>query len=660
MQQRRVVLRHHRRDRSTSPTPTRRRRVRFLRHASDSTPRTGYRSKSFLTVPLKNHDGVVIGVLQLINAKDADGNGRAVRRRDPAAGRSARLAGGRVDRQPHADRRAEDAARRVHRADRRARSTPSRPTPAATASACPSSPRCWRARPARRRKGRSPTSTSTKTSWDELQIAGWLHDCGKVTTPEYVVDKATKLETIYDRIHEVRMRFEVLKRDAEIACLQGACWPAATRRRCGAASRRELRRRSTTSSPSSASCNVGGEFMAPDKDRAAEADRRAHLARARSTTASASRYAEQSARDAHARAAAAGARSSCWRTARPHHPARRRCDCMPPDNPWGFKLKVPERKYNQGEIYNLSIGRGTLTEEERYKINEHIVQTIMMLEALPFPRHLRRVPEYAGGHHEKMDGTGYPRGLKREEMSIPARDDGDRRHLRGADRRRPALQDGARRCRNRIKIMGFMVKDQHIDPDLFELFLELRRLPRLRRAVPEAGADRRRGSGGRAGGEAGAGRLGGAPDAQWRGRHRRGGAGGPPARRAAQRPRPEGHALRLRRRPVRRLPRAGGRPRRARLRHAAVGGGGQASHAPSKAWAGRPRRIRLQQAFIAEQAAQCGYCTSGMLVAAAALLRAQPAPERSRGARGAGAQPVPLRRAQPHRARRAARGAASA
>src|SRR6218665_3601204 len=81
---------------------------------------------------------------------------------------------------------------------------------------------------------------------------------------------------------------------------------------------------------------------------------------------------------------------------------------LPADNDWGFRVQEPEHLYNRGELYNLSIGRGTLTEEERYKINDHIVQTIKMLEALPFPRHLRAVPEIAGGHHEKMDGTGYP------------------------------------------------------------------------------------------------------------------------------------------------------------------------------------------------------------------------------------------------------------
>jgi HD-GYP domain-containing protein (c-di-GMP phosphodiesterase class II) len=99
------------------------------------------------------------------------------------------------------------------------------------------------------------------------------------------------------------------------------------------------------------------------------------------------------------------------------------------------------------------------------------VQTIVMLESLPFPRHLRRVPEYAGGHHEKMDGTGYPRGLKKEDMSVPARVMAIAdifEALTAADR----PYKPPKTLSESIKIMRFMVKDKHIDPDLFQLFLD--------------------------------------------------------------------------------------------------------------------------------------------------------------------------------------------
>ena len=145
-------------------------------------------------------------------------------------------------------------------------------------------------------------------------------------------------------------------------------------------------------------------------------------------------------------------------------------DLIAADNPWGFHLKSPEVKYNRGEIYNLSISRGTLTAEERYRINDHIVQTIMMLESLPFPKHLKAVPELAGGHHEKMDGTGYPKRLKGNEMSAVARMMAIAdvfEALTAADR--PYKK--AKKISESIKIMGFMKRDNHLDPELLDLFL---------------------------------------------------------------------------------------------------------------------------------------------------------------------------------------------
>jgi hypothetical protein len=153
-----------------------------------------------------------------------------------------------------------------------------------------------------------------------------------------------------------------------------------------------------------------------------------------------------------------------------HRFVRPESEKIPADNPWGFRIDVPERLYDRGELYNLSVRRGTLTEEDRYKINEHIVQTIKMLESLPFPRHLREVPELAGGHHEKMDGTGYPKRLTKDEMSPVARMMAiadifealtavDRPYKKGK-----TLSEA-------LRIMGFMVGDRHIDPELFDLFL---------------------------------------------------------------------------------------------------------------------------------------------------------------------------------------------
>ena len=136
-----------------------------------------------------------------------------------------------------------------------------------------------------------------------------------------------------------------------------------------------------------------------------------------------------------------------------------------------FNLIPPLHKYNLGEMHNLCIDRGTLTDEERYLINDHIVQTILMLEHLPYPEHLRDVPAIAGGHHEKMDGTGYPRGLTATEMPLTARMMAIAdifEALTAGDRPYKA----AKTLSESLRIMQRMAKEQHIDPDLFHLFIQ--------------------------------------------------------------------------------------------------------------------------------------------------------------------------------------------
>ena len=307
--------------------------------------------------------------------------------------------------------------------------------------------------------------------WETLHIAGWLHDCGKVTTPEFVVDKATKLETIYDRIHEVRMRFEVLKRDAEIALYKNLIQTLPQGQLDLQGLNAELAQALDVLDDEFkfvATCNIGGEFMAPDK-----IERLKQIAQRRwqRTLDDRMGISEQ---ELMLRQAEPAQPIPVWETLlsdKPEHiTPRAERDFIAADNPWGFKVPAPAHLYNRGELYNLSITRGTLTNEDRYKINEHIVQTIKMLSALPFPKHLRRVTEIAGGHHEKLDGTGYPRRLSKEDMSVEARMMAiadvfealtavDRPYKKGK-----TLSES-------VKIMSFMKKDHHIDPDLFELFL---------------------------------------------------------------------------------------------------------------------------------------------------------------------------------------------
>ena len=306
-----------------------------------------------------------------------------------------------------------------------------------------------------------------ENGWEALHIGGWLHDCGKVTTPEYVVDKATKLETLYDRIHEIRMRFEVLKRDAEIVCLKAiAAGGDAPKLRAALAAQLETLDEEFAFV---AACNEGGEFMAPEKVARLKAIAARTWQRTLDDRLGVSR--EESERMARRPAAPPPAAEPLLADKPEHIIERAPQDRMPEDNPWGFKMKVPEHLYNRGELYNLSIARGTLTEEERYKINDHIVQTIIMLTRLPFPKHLKSVPELAGGHHERMDGNGYPKRLFGGNMSVQARIMAIAdifEALTAADR---PYKKG-KKLSEAIAIMARMKENKHIDPELFELFLE--------------------------------------------------------------------------------------------------------------------------------------------------------------------------------------------
>jgi hypothetical protein len=251
----------------------------------------------------------------------------------------------------------------------------------------------------------------------ELTIAGWLHDCGKVTTPEYVVDKATKLETIYDRINTVDTRFEVLKRDVTIECMQQKI-ERMSKDRSADCSDLDIQLQQKIEQLNDdrdfiRSSNIGGEFMDEELQQ-------------------------------------------------------RVCDIG--EYRWKDPDGVNAKFFNNNEIENLTIARGTLTAAEREVINNHMAVTIKMLAQLPFPKHLQNVPEYAGGHHERMDGKGYPNGLTREQMSVQARMMGiaDIFEALSASDRPYKTGKPLTEC---LRILGFMKQDNHVDPDIFDVFV---------------------------------------------------------------------------------------------------------------------------------------------------------------------------------------------
>ncbi len=298
-------------------------------------------------------------------------------------------------------------------------------------------------------------------AWREFKIGAWLHDCGKITTPEYVVDKATKLETIYNRIHEIRTRFEVIWRDIEIEGYE---------RRLQGDSKEDVEAWKENEHSVLldefnfiAECNIGGEFMSEEKQERVKdiAKRRwqAHFdKRAGLSDLELMRYVDQD-----------DTQEYLLHDSSEHVIKREHFDQEGYEKD-GFKLEVPQKLYDYGEVYNLCIQKGTLSHEERFKIQEHVIMTIKMLEKLPYPEGMENIPEYAGTHHETMIGTGYPKGLSRDDLSIPARimaladifealTASDRPYKKGK-----TLSEA-------LKIMSFMKKDEDIDADVFELFL---------------------------------------------------------------------------------------------------------------------------------------------------------------------------------------------
>lgn len=253
----------------------------------------------------------------------------------------------------------------------------------------------------------------------ELKIAGLLHDCGKVTTPVHVVDKATKLQTIFDRIHLVDTRFEVLKRDAEIAAL-----------------RQQLALRTKTDESAEARVHraLAEQLRALDVDR--DFLRQANIG-SESMAAS----------------------------------DQQRVRTIGTEREWRNVDGLQTGFLTAEEMENLTIRSGTLTQKERETINYHIVATNKMLEQLPWPKHLKRVPEYAGGHHERMDGKGYPKGLTREQMSVQARTMGIADIFEALTARDRPYKNGMK-LSQAMKILATFKKNGHIDSDLFDIFVK--------------------------------------------------------------------------------------------------------------------------------------------------------------------------------------------
>ena len=385
--------------------------------------KTGYHSKSFLTVPLKNHEDEIIGVLQLLNAQ---------------TNKTKKIIEFSPDIQSKVEALASQAAvaitnkNLIKDLENLFESFIKLIASAIDAKSPYTGGHCERVPEitmlladavVKTKTGPFADFTLTDQEMYELKIAAWLHDCGKVATPEFVVDKSTKLETIYDRIHEVETRFSVLQRDKQIIKLKkelsierddslSVKQKNEKFKQIKSEYQKSIRQLKKDLSFVKES-NIGGEFMSDDKKQ---------------------RINEIS----------------------------------------NYKWKPNGKMQNflsENEVYNLTIPRGTLTPEERQVINDHIVVTINMLDELPYPKHLKNIPEFAGGHHEKLDGTGYPKGLTKHEMSIQARIMAIADIFEALTARDRPYKKG-KTLSQAMRILGFMKDDAHIDADLFDIFVK--------------------------------------------------------------------------------------------------------------------------------------------------------------------------------------------
>ncbi|BBB59289.1 phosphohydrolase [Undibacterium sp. KW1] len=379
-----------------------------------------YKTKSLLTVPMHDHEGELIGVLQLINAKDPETGElcsftetdqrfiEALASQAAIALTNQQLISqlenlfvslvhliniGIDEKSPHTGRHCQHVpeltmllANAVHET----------------------------------REGPLAHFSMTDKDRKELWMAGILHDCGKISTPVHVVEKSTKLETIFDRIHLLDTRFEVLKRDAEIKVLKSKC---------------ALYQASVNNENLIAELEQGLQDELAKIEEARNFLRKLNIGSERTSPEDLQRVNDIAA----------------WQ--------------------WTDASGAAQPFLNADEVENLSVRAGTLNAQERAIINNHISTTIKMLEALPWPKHLQNVPEYAGGHHERMDGKGYPRGLRGEQMSVQAKIMAIADIFEALTAKDRPYKDG-KTLTESLHILGSFALNGHIDPDLFNIFVK--------------------------------------------------------------------------------------------------------------------------------------------------------------------------------------------
>ncbi|MBF0466275.1 MAG: HD domain-containing protein [Nitrospirae bacterium] len=380
--------------------------------------KTGYRSKSMLVTAMRNHENEIIGVLQLLNATNQSGKVVSFSQRFQklveslasqaaiAITNSSLIRGLRVLLDSFIkviagaiDEKSAYTGGHIRRV--------AALTSTIAKGLCNSNDERWQ------------DWVLTRDEEDELHIAAWMHDIGKITTPEYVVDKATKLETIYDRIHTVEARFELLKKQTENEFLKRKCEILCQKTEDADEKLGKLEDELNSKLEGLSNAlefirvsNLGGEFMANEK-----------LARLKEIAS--------------------------------------------------IEIEIDGKKMpilDENELHNLSIPKGTLTDDEREIINNHVVMTEKMLGGLPWPKKFKNVTTYAAEHHEKLDGSGYPHGKKAEQLSIKSRILAIADIFEALTAKDRPYRPG-KKLSECVRIVGFMLKDKHLDKEIVDFFI---------------------------------------------------------------------------------------------------------------------------------------------------------------------------------------------
>ncbi len=375
----------------------------------------GYRTKSCLSVPLKNHENEIIGVLQLFNAQDKHSHEIVTFSEEDQ--RIAETLASQTAVALAKNTLIEDFKRLFDSLTELIATAIDEKSPY-TGAHCKRVPELTMMLAnavSKTKDGIFKDITFSEEALYELKISALLHDCGKVTTPVHIVDKATKLETIFNRIHLIDTRFEVLKRDIQITFLRKKLAAINSGNNLVEKEIQETMQQIDKDRDLLRACNSGVELMSQElQDRVKEI---AHKYR--------------------------------W------------------VNPKGEEEFI----LTENEVYNLTISKGTINPEERRLIENHITLTNKMLESLPYPKTLRNVPEFAGAHHEYMDGKGYPKGLTRDQIPLQGRIIAIAdifEALTASDRPYKKVKT----LTEATRILDSMKQNGHIDPDLFDVFMK--------------------------------------------------------------------------------------------------------------------------------------------------------------------------------------------